>query len=64
MTARGRQVPVEAKFSSRLRGEDTAAIADFCSERKIPEAVVLTRDFFDTISHGTTRIRCLPYCMA
>ncbi len=61
--AREGLIPVEAKFSSRVRSEELAGLIELCREKQIPDAFVLTKDLAETCIMGGVRVHLLPFYM-
>lgn len=60
-TAGAKQIPIEVKFSARLRSAELRPLLGFMARQRLQRGFVLTRNTIDSLATDGRRIDLLPY---
>ncbi len=59
----GREIPVEVKYTSRIRSGDLKVLVRYMARKGLPLGYVITRDRIDEFTVDGKRLRFVPYFM-
>lgn len=59
----GREIPIEFKYTSRIRSSDLNVLVRYMERRGIDQGYVITRDRIDEFTVDGKRLRLMPYYM-